>query len=131
MIYTRTTRNIKITVVPTYLEDQSSADEAHWVWAYTIQIENFGKEQVQLLTRTWRITDARGILQEVHGPGVIGQQPQLAPGEVFQYTSGAALKTSSGIMVGTYEMVTDQGEHFDIDIPAFSLDSPDQVGRPN
>ena len=131
MIYTRTTRHIKVTVAPTYLDEQSQPDESHFVWAYTIQLENLGGETVQLLHRTWHITDARGVRQEVRGPGVIGQQPVLAPGEVFQYTSGAALKTSSGIMVGTYDMVTDGGEEFLIDIPAFSLDSTEQRGRPN
>lgn len=130
-MYTRTTRNIKITVAPHYLVEQSDTDEHHYVWSYTIQIENVGEETVQLINRYWHITDASGAVQEVHGAGVIGEQPVLKPGDVYQYTSGAALRTSSGIMVGKYEMEVHGGERFVVDIPAFSLDSPDQVSRPN
>jgi ApaG protein len=130
-MYTRTTRNIKITVAPHYLVEQSDPDEHHYVWSYTIQLENMGGETVQLINRYWHITDASGAVQEVHGSGVIGEQPVLKPGDVYQYTSGAALRTSSGIMVGKYEMEIQGGERFVVDIPAFSLDSPDQVNRPN
>lgn len=130
-MYTRTTRNIKITAVPHYLAEQSDPHEQHYVWAYTIQLENMGKETVQLLNRHWQITDAAGVVQEVQGSGVIGEQPVLHPGDAYQYTSGAALKTTSGIMVGKYEMETAEGERFMVDIPPFSLDSPQQVGRPN
>lgn len=130
-MYTQTTRNIKITVVPMFLADQSDPLENHYVWAYTIQIENFGGDTVQLLNRYWKITDALGGVQEVRGPGVVGEQPTLAPGEVFQYTSGAALKTASGIMAGHYEMTTKSGEMFLAEIPAFSLDSPEQMKKPN
>lgn len=130
-MYTSTTRAIKVTVVPTYLTEQSDPLEHHYVWAYTIQLENLGEETVQLINRYWHITDASGGVQEVRGAGVVGEQPVLEPGDTFQYTSGAALHTPSGIMTGTYEMVTDAGEGFMIDIPAFSLDSPEQVKRPN
>ena len=130
-MYTRTTRDIKITVVPQYLADQSDPEERHYVWAYTIQLENLGTETVQLLNRYWHITDAHGGVQEVRGAGVVGEQPLLQPGDTYQYTSGAALKTPSGIMFGNYEMQTDDGESFNVDIPAFSLDSPDQFSRPN
>ena len=100
------------------------------MWAYRIRIENLGREPVQLLRRTWHITDAHGRTQSVKGAGVIGQQPVLEPGESFEYTSGTPLETPSGFMVGTYHMVaTDSGEAFDVAIPAFSLDSPHQDGR--
>ena len=130
-MYTKTTRNIKITVSPAYLEEQSDPPEQHYVWAYTIRLENNGSDTVQLLNRYWHITDANGRVQEVRGAGVVGEQPKLQSGDNFQYTSGAALKTPSGIMTGNYEMTTEDGERFLIDIPAFSLDSPDQVSRPN
>ncbi len=130
-MYTQTTRNIKITVQPAFLAEQSSPAENHYVWAYTIQLENLGSETVQLLNRYWRITDALGAVQEVRGAGVVGDQPTLPPGRKYQYTSGAALKTPSGIMGGHYEMTTAGGEIFLAEIPAFSLDSPEQVKRPN
>lgn len=130
-MYTKTTRHIQVTVVPAYLADQSSPAESRYVWAYTIQLENMGEETVQLINRYWHITDATGGVQEVRGPGVVGEQPVLEPGDTFQYTSGAALTTNSGIMVGSYEMMTEDNEVFLIDIPAFSLDSPEQVKRPN
>lgn len=130
-MYTRTTRNIKVTVVPLYLMEQSDPNEHHYVWAYTIQLENFGEETVQLLNRYWHITDAAGRVQEVRGAGVIGEQPVLQPEDTYQYTSGVALTTPSGIMTGHYEMNTADGEIFLIEIPTFSLDSPDQFKRPN
>jgi ApaG protein len=130
-MYTKTTRKIKVTVIPTYLSDQSDPESRHYVWAYTIEIENLGEETVQLINRYWHITDATGAVQEVRGPGVVGEQPRLEQGDSYRYTSGTSLKTPSGIMVGTYEMETTSGERFHIDIPAFSLDSPDQVKRPN
>jgi ApaG protein len=96
-----------------------------------VHIENMGEKRVQLINRYWHITDATGAVQEVRGTGVVGEQPALSPGDVFQYTSGAALRTPSGIMTGTYEMESDFHERFTVQIPAFSLDSPDQVRRPN
>ncbi len=125
-MYTETTRSIKVTVRPTYLEDQSSPDENHYVWAYQIRIENLGSETVQLRSRYWRITDAIGRVQEVNGPGVVGETPVLRPGEAFEYQSGTPLATSSGIMGGAYRMQTPTGEQFDVRIPPFSLDSPHQ-----
>jgi ApaG protein len=130
-MYSETTRSIKITVRPFYLEDQSSPTENHYVWAYHVRIENGGLETVQLRRRYWRITDNRGQVQEVRGPGVVGEQPVLGPGESFEYTSGTPLPTPSGIMVGTYEMETRGGESFSVSIPAFSLDSPHQSVRLN
>ncbi|MCW0183433.1 Co2+/Mg2+ efflux protein ApaG [Zavarzinia sp.] len=123
-MYDKTTRAIHVTVRPTFLEDQSSPDENYYVWAYRVQIENQGSETVQLRDRYWRITDGLGRVQEVRGPGVIGEQPVLKPGERFEYTSGTPLATPSGIMLGTYRMETEEGESFEVEIPAFSLDSP-------
>lgn len=128
--YSATTRGIRVTVQPFYLEEQSSPDEGHFVWAYRVAISNEGGVTVQLTHRSWSITDAMGRVQKVHGPGVVGEQPVLAPGETFEYTSGAPLPTPSGFMEGAYHMVvTDTGETFDAAIPAFSLDSPHQAMR--
>jgi ApaG protein len=128
--YCRTTRDVEVSVRSFYLADQSQPDENHYVWAYRVKIENHGREPVQLLRRTWQITDARGRTQHVHGPGVVGEQPLLEPGESFEYTSGTPLDTPSGFMVGAYHMVVpSSGESFDVAIPAFSLDSPHQSGR--
>ncbi|MBS40543.1 MAG: Co2+/Mg2+ efflux protein ApaG [Rhodospirillales bacterium] len=130
-MYEAITRSISVSVEPIFLEDQSSPDEDHYVWAYQVKIKNKGLEPVQLLNRHWRITDARGQLQEVKGEGVVGEQPMLKPGEAFEYTSGTPLATPSGIMFGSYEMATKTGERFDIEIPAFSLDSPYQARQLN
>ena len=130
-MYTQKTQNISVTVTPIYLEDQSEPEEDHYVWAYQVRIENDGVETVQLRSRHWRITDANGLVQEVRGAGVVGEQPVLEPGEAFEYTSGTPLNAPSGIMVGSYEMQTDDGDMIEVDIPAFSLDSPHQVVRPN
>jgi len=126
-MYSETTREIKVTVKPVYLEDQSSPDENHFVWAYHVRIKNLGRQTVQLRTRHWRITDANGRHQEVRGAGVVGEQPVLKPGQSFEYTSG----TPSGIMVGSYQMESGNGEKFDIKVPAFSLDSPSKSVRLN
>lgn len=122
--YAQTTRDITVSVLPIYLEEQSTPEAGHFVWAYHVRIENHGGETVQLLRRHWKITDSAGHLQEVRGDGVVGEQPVLGPGEAFEYTSGTPLPTPSGIMVGSYQMTTEHGERFDIVIPAFSLDSP-------
>tara|TARA_A100001037_G_scaffold271403_1_gene266889 strand:- start:1453 stop:1845 length:393 start_codon:yes stop_codon:yes gene_type:complete len=130
-MYEATTRHIRVSVEPVFLDEQSSPDENHYVWAYQVKIENDGIEPVQLLNRHWQISDARGQLQEVKGEGVVGEQPMLKPGEIFEYTSGTPLATPSGIMFGSYEMETKTGERFNIQIPAFSLDSPYQARRLN
>ncbi len=127
--YIATTRQIRVTVRPSYLDDQSAPNDNHFVWAYHVTIENLGQETVQLRSRHWRITDARGELHEVRGPGVIGEQPVLEPGDMFDYTSGTPLATPSGIMTGSYQMENERGETFDIEIPGFSLDSPYQLIR--
>ncbi len=130
-VYSETTRSIEVTVTPTYLDDQSAPAEGRYVWAYQVRILNKGDVTVQLRARHWRITDALGRVQEVRGPGVVGEQPVLRPGDSFQYTSGTPLSTPSGIMVGTYQMEAEDGERFDIRVPAFSLDSPHQPVRLN
>jgi ApaG protein len=122
--YTATTRGIRVRVLPQFLENQSEPDEGRFVWAYTIEIANESDETVQLKSRHWRITDGLGRVEEVRGPGVVGETPVLGPGESFSYTSGCPLHTPTGIMAGTYQMVTDDGRAFDVQIPAFSLDSP-------
>ena len=130
-MYHQITNSIKVTVNPVYLEDQSSPSEEHYVWAYQVTIENLGDETVQLRNRAWSITDASGHTQEVRGPGVVGEQPILGPGDSFEYTSGTPLKTPSGLMVGSYEMESEAGARFNVPIPAFSLDSPHQPVRLN
>jgi ApaG protein len=125
--YTETTRGIRVTVRSFYLDDQSEPEQGRYVWAYRVAIRNEGAETVQLLKRTWCITDARGRSQRVHGEGVVGEQPVLGPGQHFKYTSGTPLPTPSGFMEGAYHMVvTGTGEAFDVAVPAFSLDSPHQ-----
>ncbi len=128
-MYHETTRSIRVTVEPFYLEDQSSPSDHHFVWAYQVRIENMGSDTVQLVNRYWHITDSLGRVQEVRGPGVVGEQPTLKPGESFEYTSGTPLPTPSGIMVGTYEMKSASGRRFDVAVPAFSLDSPHEETR--
>lgn len=125
-MYEQITNGVKVTVSPIYLEDQSSPGDDHYVWAYHVTIENQSADRVQLINRYWQITDARGQTEEVRGPGVVGEQPILNPGEAFEYTSGAPLTTPSGIMVGSYEMEFSDGLRADVAIPAFSLDSPHQ-----
>jgi ApaG protein len=128
--YSKVTRGIKVSVRSFYLEDRSEPEVGQYFWAYKVKIENRGRDAVQLLHRTWNITDANGRTQHVQGPGVVGEQPLLEPGEAFEYTSGTPLKTPSGFMTGAYHMVVQSsGENFDVAIPAFSLDSPHQDGR--
>jgi ApaG protein len=122
--YERETRFIRVAVKPAYLDDQSDPEDDRYVWSYTVTIENKGVEPVQLMSRVWNITDAAGRTQEVRGPGVVGAQPVIAPGEQFQYTSGCPLETSSGYMVGCYQMLSASGEAFEAQIPAFLLESP-------
>ena len=123
-MYSKKTRKINITVNPYFLDDQSEPEDQHFVWAYRVTIDNQGKEKVQLVNRHWKIIDANGILQEVKGKGVVGEQPVLNPGEKFEYTSGTPLSTPSGFMGGHYEMETKAGKKFEAIIPQFSLDSP-------
>ena len=123
-MYRSTTRNVQVTVKPEYSSERSEPSEGEYFWAYTIEILNLGEEAVQLISRHWKITDANGRTEEVKGTGVVGKQPLLRKGERFEYTSGVPLKTPSGLMSGTYQMVTEDGDDFDAEVPAFSLDSP-------
>lgn len=125
-LYRAITKEIAVSVIPTYLDAQSSPDASQYFWAYRVIIDNLGNETVQLLSRHWMITNARGEFTEVKGPGVVGQQPVIKPGESFEYTSGAPLNTTSGMMGGAYQMESETGERFDIEIPTFSLDTPNQ-----
>jgi len=122
--FEETTRNIKIAVEPDFLEDQSDPEENRYLWSYRVTIENKSELTVQLLSRFWRITDGRGRVREVRGDGVIGEQPVIAPGRAFEYTSGAPLETPSGFMTGTYHMRASSGESFEVGIPMFALESP-------
>ena len=127
--YTTVTRGLRVTIRPFFLADQSDPAEGRYVWAYKVQVENLGPATVQLMKRTWIITDGTGRELRVHGDGVVGEQPILEPGESFDYTSGTPLPTPSGFMRGTYHMVVvETGEAFDAAVPAFSLDSPHQQG---
>jgi len=118
------TNNVRVEVESQYAPDHSQPFQNHWFFHYTVKITNEGDETVQLLSRHWVITDASGHTDEVKGPGVVGEQPVLAPGESFGYTSGCPLKTSSGVMRGTYSMVSENGEHFDVEIAPFALHEP-------
>lgn len=130
-MYQKTTRGFCVQVTPRFLEEQSDPGNAHYLWAYHVVISNEGAETARLLNRYWQITDAMGRVQEVHGPGVVGEQPLLEPKGSFDYTSGCPLPTASGMMVGHYEMQSKSGELFIIEIPPFSLDSPYQAVRLN
>ncbi|MVA98543.1 Co2+/Mg2+ efflux protein ApaG [Nitratireductor sp. CAU 1489] len=124
-MYQATTRNIEVRVEPFYLDERSDPSQSRYVWAYRVTIANNSDAQVQLLSRYWHITDGEGRVEEVRGAGVVGEQPELGPGDSFQYTSGCPLTTPSGIMAGRYTMRDAAGDMFEIDIPAFSLDLPD------
>lgn len=118
------TNNVRVEVEAQYMPDESQPFQNRWVFAYTIRITNEGEETVQLLSRHWIITDATGHVEEVRGPGVVGEQPVLAPGEAFEYTSWCPLATANGTMRGTYQMVTEDGAHFDVEIASFVLQEP-------
>lgn len=123
-MYSKTTHSITVSVEPIFLEEESVPDKERYVWAYHVTIKNHGTKTVRLKSRYWKIMDSIGRIREIRGPGVVGEQPVLGPGESFEYTSGTPLDTPSGIMAGEYYMETTGGENFDVSIPAFSLDSP-------
>lgn len=125
-MYSAVTRKIEVNVESFYLPERSEPDESRYVWAYRITIDNQSEQTVKLLTRYWHITDGTGHVEEVRGPGVVGEQPELSPGDSFQYMSGCPLGTPSGIMVGAFTMRAASGEIFDVAVPAFSLDMPNQ-----
>jgi ApaG protein len=118
---------IKVEVESTFISDQSAPEKERFVFAYTITISNQGRIPAKLLNRHWIITDANGNVEEVQGEGVVGQQPHIQPGEHYQYSSGAVLKTPIGAMEGDYEMVDDLGKHFLATIPVFSLQMPHSI----
>jgi len=119
--------NIAVDVETSYIEEQSAPEVNRFVFAYTITIRNIGESAAKLLTRHWIINDGNGNVQEVHGEGVVGEQPYLKPGESFQYTSGTVIETPVGSMEGSYQMITDDGVPFDADIPAFTLSLPHKL----
>ncbi len=129
-MYKAITKSISVRVEPGYLDDKSAPDDDYFVWAYRVHIENLGNKTVQLRRRNWHITDSFGRIQEVTGEGVVGEQPILEPAAAFEYTSGTPLSAPSGLMMGSYQMETEDGDQFDVVIPAFSLDSPhDEIVR--
>lgn len=130
-MYRAVTHDIEVRAEPFFLPDRSDPEESQYVWAYRITIANHSDRTVKLLSRYWHITDGLGRVEEVSGPGVVGEQPELDPGDSYQYTSGCPLSTPSGIMVGRYTMCDDEGNSFEIDIPAFSLDLPGSTASVN
>lgn len=118
------TRGVTVRVAVSYLAEQSAPVSGRWFWSYHIRIENRGTKSIQLLSRHWLITDGRGALHEVRGEGVVGETPLIAPGSSFDYVSGCPLATPTGTMEGSYRMVDEDGEPFDVDIPKFSLIGP-------
>ncbi len=121
------TNNVRVTVQARYVPQRSRPEDELWFFAYHVTIENTGDEAVQLISRHWIITDAETRVQEVRGPGVVGEQPVLKPGEMFEYTSACPLPTPFGTMHGSYQMVTDSGEQFDANIAPFTLSLPNWV----
>jgi ApaG protein len=118
------TRGVRVLVKSQYAPERSQPSKGEWFFLYTVTILNEGSETVQLLTRHWMITHGTGDVEEVRGPGVVGKQPTLAPGQSFEYTSGCGLRTPFGVMEGSYQMITANGEHFDAKIARFTLSEP-------
>ncbi|RZJ79314.1 MAG: Co2+/Mg2+ efflux protein ApaG [Brevundimonas sp.] len=129
--YEARTHDVVVRVRPSYLAGQSDPEGGRWVWAYHVEIENHGGSTLQLLARRWSIVDGLGRTEEVRGPGVVGEQPVIGPGQRFAYASGCPLGTPSGSMSGGYYMADETGETFEVEIPAFSLDVPDPRRRLN
>jgi ApaG protein len=123
-MYSALTQNIRVTVRPEFSSDRSEPSDDRYFWIYTIEIANQSRKVVRLVRRHWRIVDALGHLETVDGPGVVGEQPTIAPGQAYRYSSGCPLKTPSGFMAGSYDMIDEEGRSFEVEIPPFSLDSP-------
>jgi len=119
-----TTRGVTVRVAVSYLAEQSDPSISRWFWSYHVRIENGSERSVQLLSRSWRIVDGRGVVHEVHGEGVVGEMPLIPPGGSFDYVSGCPLDTPGGSMSGSYRMVDENGNSFDVEIPEFVLVSP-------
>ncbi|MEO3386357.1 Co2+/Mg2+ efflux protein ApaG [Mesorhizobium sp. CAU 1741] len=130
-MYRSTTHQIDVEVEPFYLPERSTPEDGRHVWGYRVTIINNSSTHIQLMSRYWRITDAAGRVEEVRGAGVVGEQPELNPGDSFQYSSGCPLRTSSGFMVGSYTMRDGDGNVFEVAIPAFSLDLPNEARSVN
>jgi ApaG protein len=126
--YAEDTRGIVVRVAVSFLPEQSNPDQGQWFWAYHIRVENGSARAVQLMSRRWIITDARGTKQTIEGEGVIGEQPVIAPGESYDYVSGCPLPTPTGSMQGSYRMVGEDGSSFDVAIPKFALTAPVTAG---
>ena len=122
---------VSVFVEPIYLEDHSDPHEDNYLWAYRVKIKNNEEEKIKLISRHWKIFDSNGNHKEVKGKGVVGEQPTIEPGDEFEYTSGTPLKTSSGLMHGSYQMQSFDGKKFEVSIPAFSLDIPDKENKLN
>jgi ApaG protein len=118
------TLNVRVQVEPSYVRDESDPKQEYYFFAYKVRIRNESEQQIQLMSRHWVIKDAYGNTEEVRGPGVVGLQPKLGPGEHFEYSSFCPLNTPTGSMQGTYQMVSDKGEKFDVEIPMFILSEP-------
>lgn len=131
ILYTLETESINISVKPQFLESESNPVEYEYIWLYHVAIENKGHNNIQLISREWRITDSNGLTQIVQGEGVIGVQPIIKPEKSFEYTSSVRLSTPSGVMYGKYIMQDHEMKNFNADIPFFSLDSTEQIARPN
>ena len=116
-----TTRDISVRVAVSYLAEQSDPTSGRWFWSYHVRIQNGSDRAIQLLSRSWHIVDGRGTVHEVHGEGVVGEMPLIAPGGSFDYVSGCPLDTPTGAMSGSYRMVDEDGSAFDVAIPRFQL----------
>jgi ApaG protein len=123
-MYSALTKDIRVTVQSEFSNERSEPIDGAYFWVYSIEIANHGHKSVQLMHRHWRITDALGHVETVDGPGVVGEQPTIEPGKAFRYSSGCPLRTPSGFMAGSYDMIDAEGRSFEVEIPAFSLDSP-------
>ena len=130
-VYEADTDGVTVRVTPGYLPEQSNRAKSRFVWSYTVEIENRSAREIQLISRHWIITDALNRTEEVRGPGVVGEQPSLKPGEAYRYASACPLATSSGMMGGAYQMLSTEGDLFDVAIPTFSLHLPNAGLKPN
>jgi ApaG protein len=130
-VYEAETDGVTVRVTPGFMPEQSSRDQGRFVWSYTVEIENRSGREFQLISRRWIITDALNRTEVVRGSGVVGEQPSLKPGEAYRYASACPLKTPSGLMGGAYQMLSADGELFEVEIPTFSLDLPDAGAKLN
>lgn len=124
-MFHQTTKNILVSVMPAYIDERSKPEEGLYFWAYRVTIKNNSENSIQILKRFWQISNNMGQIETVEGEGIVGEKPHINPGDFYEYTSGCPLNTNSGIMVGQYEAIHQNGKKLMIDIPAFSLDLPD------